>query len=149
MPNYWVAVGALAATGPRSQRRMFRWWTLAAMATGIVFAALMRPSDAFWLVLGLLICALVLPGWYRWRTCAAIVGAGALGAMPWIIEAYTGYGGLLHRLQQASAIQGGLHLQEGFRYALRAVNGPLLCRPCSVAGTPWHVFLGLPSASRS
>ena len=109
----------------------------------VAAAAVVRPSDAASLVAGLVVSVLLVPGWHRGRTIALIAGAGVAGATPWVIEAYRSYGGVVARLHAASAIQGGLHPQPAVVFALRSIDGPLLCRPCATVATPGYAFLWL------
>ncbi|MGW2889564.1 hypothetical protein ACWDDN_30475 [Streptomyces griseoruber] len=129
MPNHWVAVGALAATGcflrPRSRPAL---WGLALSAA---LMAWMRPTDAVWATLPLLV---LLVGVRRWRHPApllALVGGLALGAAEWVIEAYVSYGGPARRLSDASRIQGGLGWNLAVTDQVRALSGRTLCRPCT------------------
>ncbi|WP_340385601.1 hypothetical protein U5640_39070 [Streptomyces sp. SS7] len=129
MPNYWVAVGALAATGyvlrPRSRSAL---WGLALSAA---LMAWMRPADAVWATLPLFV---LLVGVRRWRHPApllALAGGLALGAAEWVIEAYLSYGGLARRLSDASRIQGGLGWNPAVGDQARALAGRTLCRPCT------------------
>ncbi|MFG2359532.1 hypothetical protein [Streptomyces sp. NPDC048521] len=139
MPNYWVAVGALAvvacflrARADRADRAAL--WGLAASAA---LMAWMRPMDAVWAVLPLL--ALGLVRGHRRALCVLLAGLAA-GAVEWVIEAYTGYGGLGRRLSDASAIQGGLGWHVAVVDQLRSLGGRTLCRPCTGA-LPDPVFL--------
>ena len=128
MPNYWVAVGALACVGcflrVRSNARdQAAWWGVFAGATLMTW---MRPMDAVYVVLPLLALSL------RRRRLLVVLGAGLLaGAGEWVIEAYTGYGGLAQRLSDASRIQGGLGWHLAVVDQLRALGGRTLCRPCT------------------
>ncbi|ROP47205.1 DUF2142 domain-containing protein [Streptomyces sp. PanSC9] len=130
MPNYWVAVGALAAVACFLRARADRTdrpalWGLAACAA---LMALMRPVDAVWAVLPLL--ALGLPR-HRWRTPWVLLAGLAAGAAEWVAEAYARYGGLGRRLSDGSAIQGGLGWHFAVVDQLRSMGGRALCRPCT------------------
>ena len=130
MPNYWVAVGALAAVGAFLRHRedpssTGLLWTVVAGAT---LMALMRPTDAVWVTIPLLVLAAV---WRRPRLLAAVVGGLLAGGVPWVIEAYASYGGLSERLAEASRIQGGLGLHMAVDDQLRSLGGRALCRPCT------------------
>lgn len=146
MPNLWVAYGALLATGCflRAVRDGTDRWARAGLACGVALAALMRPTDAVWLVLPLAAAALVLRA--RRRTpvlpVLGLLGAGlVLGCAPWVIEAYTRYGGLFTRLARASEIQGDLGWHVAVDDHVRALVGRTLCRPCE---GPWdHPVTGL------
>ncbi|WP_107051487.1 hypothetical protein [Streptomyces sp. NRRL S-1022] len=129
MPNYWVAVGALAATGCflRSRTGPGALWGLAGSAA---LMAWMRPVDAVWAALPLLVLALAR---HRRHALPALLTGLAAGAAEWVIEAYTGYGGLARRLSEASAIQGGLGWHVAVVDQLRSLGGRTLCRPCTGA----------------
>ncbi|SCF61067.1 MULTISPECIES: hypothetical protein [unclassified Streptomyces] len=137
MPNLWVALGALFAVGcflraarDRSDRR-----ALAGLGAGVAFVALMRPSDALWLALPLAAATLLVGAWRRPVLLLTLAAGTVLGCAPWVIEAYTAYGGLLARLRRASEIQGDMGWHLAFGDHLRALDGRLLCRPCDV---PWR-----------
>jgi hypothetical protein len=152
MPDEWLAFAALAATGlflravgvgdvngdettthyTPSPPPLLR---LAGLAALIAAAALIRIGDAVFLVTVLLTSTLVVRPWRRWPVMAAIVIGAAVGSAEWIAEAYARFGGPLSRLHLASAEQGGFGLRLGIWAELRAVNGPTLCRPCTIG---WH-----------
>jgi hypothetical protein len=151
MPDLWVAFSSLAAVGlflravgaqagaaasataaSDSPARPARWGTLTGLAVCMAIAALVRPGDALYLVAALCVAAISVRPWRRWQVLAAVVGGSAAGAAEWIIEAYVSFGGPLQRLHEASAEQNGFGFHLGFWDELRAVNGPTLCRPCTV-----------------
>jgi hypothetical protein len=138
MPNIYVAYGAVAATGwfahtVRGQSRTAPVW----LATSLAFVALMRPGDAVWLVLPLLV-AVAFVRRRRLVALAAILVGPLAGAAQWVVEAYTRFGDPLRRLRAASETEGGLGWHpEGVRMELHALNHNLLCRPCGDA--TWHV----------
>ncbi|MFI2205035.1 hypothetical protein ACH47Z_30450 [Streptomyces sp. NPDC020192] len=127
MPNYWVAVAALAAAGCflRAGTGRPALWGLAVSGA---LTAWMRPMDAVWAVLPLLALGVARR---RWRTLSVLLAGLAAGALEWVIEAYTSYGGLAHRLSQGSAIQGGLGWHLAVTDQLRSLGGDTLCRPCT------------------
>jgi hypothetical protein len=137
MPNLYVAYGTVAASGwflhavtvPRCRRA-----ALAALAASVAFTALVRPSDAVFVTFALLAAVLAMRAWRQIGAASAVLGGLAAGLLPWIVEAYAHFGGPLARLRQGSEDQGGMrwHLAVGMQ--LRALNGPLLCRPCE---KPW------------
>ncbi|MET7684829.1 hypothetical protein [Streptomyces sp. NPDC005423] len=137
MPNYWVAVGALAGTAcflrawaDRSDRAAL--WGLTASAC---LMAWMRPTDAVWATLPLLVLCVAVR---QWRPLAALLAGLAAGAAEWVIEAYVAYGGLGQRLSDASGIEGGLGWHVAVVNQLRALGGRTLCRPCTGAVPhPW------------
>ncbi|MEU3888945.1 hypothetical protein [Streptomyces sp. NPDC029041] len=130
MPNYWVAIGALISVGCFLRARTERsspalLWGLGA---GAALMAWMRPTDAAYLAVPLLVLALV----RRHRRILLVLSAGlAAGAVPWVIEAYVSYGGLGERLAEASRIQGGLGWRIAVDDQLRSLGGRALCRPCT------------------
>ncbi|MCF3173631.1 hypothetical protein IPZ61_09920 [Streptomyces sioyaensis] len=142
MPNLWVAYAALAATGCflRAVRKPSRQLAPRAgrgaavgMAAAVALAALMRPTDAVWLVVPLFAAALCVPTWRRPAVLLGLVAGLALGCAEWVAEAYLSYGGLLARLRQAARIQGGLGWHLSFDDHARALQGKTLCRPCQLA----------------
>ncbi|OLZ74842.1 hypothetical protein AV521_02675 [Streptomyces sp. IMTB 2501] len=129
MPNYWVAVGALAAVAcflrAHGSPGRSACWGLAASAA---LMAWMRPTDAVWAVLPLLALGLARR---HWRALAVLIAGLAAGAAEWVIEAYVRYGGLINRLSEGSAIQGGLGWHIAVTDQLRSLGGETLCRPCT------------------
>jgi len=134
MPNLYVAYGTVAAvgwflhavSGPQRTRG-----ALLALAASIAFTALVRPADAVFLALALLAAALAVRAWRQLRGVLAVLGGLAAGLLPWIVEAYARFGGPLARLRGGSDAQGGMHWTlAGVSTQLRALNGPMLCRPC-------------------
>ncbi|MEU6452242.1 hypothetical protein [Streptomyces sp. NPDC046979] len=150
MPNYWVAVGALICVGcflrvlrGESGRRAL-WGT----AAGGLLMALMRPTDAVWVAVPLLLLVLLRR---RWTLLLALAGGLAAGGLEWVIEAYAWYGGLGERLSRASEIQGGLGWNFAVDDQVRSLGGRGLCRPCTGAMpnplvTLWWVVLPLVAA---
>ncbi|MFF9496198.1 hypothetical protein [Streptomyces flaveolus] len=140
MPNYWVAVGALICVGCFLRARSERpapgalWGVVA----GAALMAWMRPTDAVWVILPLLVLALVRR---HGRLLLALAGGLAAGGVEWVIEAYAWYGGLGERLQEASRIQGGLGLQIAVDDQLRSLGGRALCRPCTGSMPPPAITL--------
>jgi len=132
MPNYWVAVGALATVGFWLHARLDRTrrGPLWGVAAGAALMAWMRPTDAVWVTLPLL--ALLVHD-RRPRLLLPLLGGLAAGAAEWIVEAYAGYGGLAARLAAGSRIQGGLGLHNAVADQLRSLGGRALCRPCAGA----------------
>ncbi|MFF7133271.1 hypothetical protein ACFZBZ_13055 [Streptomyces sp. NPDC008196] len=127
MPNYWVAVGGLGAVGCflRAREHPRALWGVVA---GVALMAWMRPTDAVWVTLPLLVAAAVTR---RLRPAVALVAGLAAGGAQWVIEAYTSYGGLAERLHEGSRIQGGLGPQFAVDDQLRSLGGRALCRPCT------------------
>ncbi|MGW0334851.1 hypothetical protein ACWD0J_23785 [Streptomyces sp. NPDC003011] len=137
MPNLWVAYGALVAAGCflRAVRRPGDHRALAGLAAGVALAALMRPTDAVWLVLPLAAAALLLRTRRRLSLLLVLAAGLAVGSAEWIVEAYARYDGLFARLRRASDIQGQLGAYFAVDDHVRALSGRILCRPCDV---PWR-----------
>jgi hypothetical protein len=136
MPDEWVGFSSLAAVGLFLQAagapRRPAWGALTGLAAAVAIAALVRPGDALYLAGVLVIAVLVVRGWRQWPLLAATLVGFAAGSLEWVIEAYVRFGGVLARLRAAGAEQGGFGLHLGFWDEFRALNGPTLCRPCTV-----------------
>ncbi|MGV9291915.1 hypothetical protein [Streptomyces sp. NPDC003719] len=135
MPNYWVGIGALVCVGCflRARRDGSGPALLWGVAAGAALMAWMRPTDAVWVTLPLLVLVLVRR---HGRLLLALVGGLAAGGAEWVAEAYAWYGGLGERLAEASRIQGGLGLQIAVDDQLRSLGGRALCRPCTGSMPP-------------
>ncbi|TGB15703.1 hypothetical protein E2651_01870 [Streptomyces sp. MZ04] len=135
MPNYWVAIGALAGVGCLLRAQADRSDRAALWGVGASTALLawMRPTDAVWVTLPLFALLLCVRRWRRPRPLAALVVGLATGAVGWIVEAYVSFGGLSARLADASRIQGGLGWNIAVGDQLRSLRGQTLCRPCTGA----------------
>jgi len=141
MPDEWLAFAALASVGlflravglPADGPAWHARVRLAALAATIAAAALIRIGDAVFLFVVLIGAALAVRAWRRWPVIVAMVAGMVAGAAEWVAEAYARFGGPFERLHLASAEQGGFGLRFGVWAELRAVIGPTLCRPCTVA----------------
>jgi hypothetical protein len=105
---------------------------LAGLAACVAFAALVRPGDAAFLAAPLTAAPLAVRSWRRWQLPAATLAGLAAGGAEWVIEAYVRFGSPLARLHDAGGEQGGFGLHLAVWDELRAINGPTLCRPCTV-----------------
>ncbi|MER5430231.1 hypothetical protein [Streptomyces sp. NPDC002588] len=143
MPNYWVAVSALAGTGCflRAQANRFDRTALWGVGLSATLMAWMRPTDAVWATLPLLVLMVGARRWRRLALLTALVGGLAVGAAEWVIEAYASYGGLGRRLSDASRIEGGLGWHVAVADQLRTLGGRTLCRPCTGAAPALPVTL--------
>jgi len=143
MPNYWVAVSALAGTGCflRAQASRFDHTALWGVGLSAALMAWLRPTDAVWATLPLLVLMVCVRRWRRPALLTALVGGLAAGAAEWMIEAYVSYGGLGQRLSDASRIEGGLGWHVALADQLRALGGRTLCRPCTGAAPALPVTL--------
>ncbi|MDK1472920.1 hypothetical protein QNO07_05650 [Streptomyces sp. 549] len=126
MPNHYTAMGAAAATGCLLQRRPCHFGVVA----GLAVVTLMRPNDGAAVAAPLLIAAVAVPAWRSPGRVAGVVGGVAAGFLPWLVEAYQRYGGVMERLADASEVQGGMRPVFSVVHHLTALDGPLLCRPC-------------------
>jgi hypothetical protein len=98
---------------------------------------LVRPGDAVYLSVPLLIAvaagAVRAGGFARYGAAGgAIIGGLVAGGAEWVIEAYVRFGGVASRLREAGAEQNGFGLHFALLDELRALNGPTLCRPCTI-----------------
>jgi hypothetical protein len=113
LPNYYIALAAVAATGYfvacRQGTDNYRR-SLLGLTVAVAFAALVRPSDSLWLVMPLGVACIGLRAWRRPAVVGAIVAGEALGWAPWIIESFFRFGGPFTRLHLASDMLGGTHL---------------------------------------
>jgi len=127
MPDMWSAVGALAAVG------FFLRKSALALGGCVAFVTLMRPGDAVFLAVPLLVAVLVVRSWRRWELAVAVLGGLVAGGAEWVIEAIIRFGGVFARLHAAGAEQSGFGLHLGAVLdELKALNGPTLCRPCTI-----------------
>lgn len=126
MPNHYTAMGALAAVGCFVSRRP----SAAGIALGLAVATLMRPNDGVWVAAPLLVAAALVPAWRRRSALIGVVCGLGAGALPWVVEAYVRFDGVLDRLSDASDVQGGMRPVLSLVEHATSLDGPLLCRPC-------------------
>ncbi len=130
---------------------------LAGLGISVALVTLIRPGDAVYLAGPLLVVGV----WARrWGPVAVIAGGLLAGGAEWVVEAYLRFGGIASRLHAAGAEQGGFGLHFALPDELRALNGPTLCRPCTIGyrdpaldlwwlALPVLVALGLVAARRA
>ncbi|GAA2614272.1 hypothetical protein [Streptomyces axinellae] len=138
MPNLWVALTAVAAlgwflraAGPDAPHRAY-----VLLAGSIAAATLFRFSDGIWLTLALPAACLLVRARHRPRLLLAVLGGLVLGSAQWAAEAYSRFGGIGTRLHLSSTTEGGMHLHWNGSTARNALDGPLLCRPCTIQPGP-------------
>jgi len=133
MPNYWVAIGALACVGCFLRARADLRDRAAPWGVGASAAlmAWMRPTDAAWIALPLFATLVCVRGLRRPALPVALVAGLASGVAQWVVEAHLAHGGLGARLADASGIQGGLGWNIAVVDQLRTLGGHTLCRPCA------------------
>jgi hypothetical protein len=133
MPDMWSALGSLAAVGFFLRWTESRHWAaLAGLGACVTLVVLVRPGDGVYLCAPLVVSALVIRRWRSWRPVAAIVLGAVAGGAEWVIEAIVRFGGIGARLHAAGAEQGGFGLHFALLDELKALNGPTLCRPCTI-----------------
>ncbi|MFF3577813.1 hypothetical protein [Streptomyces mirabilis] len=133
MPNYWVAIGALACVGCflRAQADRFDRAALWGVGLSAALMAWMRPTDAVYVTLPLFFLVVCVRRWRSPRLLVALVAGLVAGAGEWVVEAFVSYGGLAQRLSDGSKIQGGLGWNLAFDDQMRSLGGRALCRPCT------------------
>lgn len=134
MPNFFVALGAVAAVGftLRAVVDPRRHWPLVGAALTVGWVALVRPTDGVWLAAPLALAVLAVRAWRRPAPLLALTAGLLIGWVPWLVEAYVRFGGPLARFHAASAQNRG-----GLTFSLlmqaNTLDGPLLCKPCTNA----------------
>jgi hypothetical protein len=130
MPNFWVAVGAVAAAGFLARALMTPTrGAFGGAALCLGWACLVRPTDGLCIAAGLAAVATITALRRRLGTWLALGTGLAIGWVPWVVEAFVRFGGPINRLHLASQQErGGLTFSLGTQ--ARSVVGPLLCRPC-------------------
>ncbi|MEV2253065.1 hypothetical protein AB0I94_21220 [Streptomyces sp. NPDC050147] len=147
MPNHYTAMGVTAAVGLFLAARPGRL-AHAGIAAGLALAALMRPNDGAAVAVPLLAAALLVPAWRTKGRVVAVAGGVLAGLLPWAVEAYVRFGGVRERLNAASEVQGGLRPLAAIEAQFTALDGPLLCRPCTadqlrIVAAGWWLLLPL------
>ncbi|MEO3814405.1 hypothetical protein ABGB17_35870 [Sphaerisporangium sp. B11E5] len=150
MPNLYVALGAVAATGLVCLRRR-SLPVLAGLAAVFTVVSLMRPSDALALAVPVAAAALLSRGeslGHRVRPVVAVATGVAVGWGQWLIEAQLRFGGVPARLTAAGDAN-----RTGLTFSLlehaRALDGPSLCRwdidcgPISPVAVTWALAIPL------
>jgi hypothetical protein len=133
MPDMWSALGSLAAVGFFLRwAASGRWGALAGLAGSVTLVTLVRPGDGVYLCLPLVGGIVVVREWRNWRAAIAIAAGAILGGTEWVVEAIVRFGGVNARLHAAGAEQSGFGLRFALLDELKALNGPTLCRPCTV-----------------
>ncbi|MCW2901462.1 MAG: hypothetical protein JWO67_3727 [Streptosporangiaceae bacterium] len=131
MPNMLTALCALAAValfvrvyGPGARRARP---VLLGLAATFAAMSMVRPLDTVWIGLPLIAAACLHRPWRRPAVVVAILAGSAIGWLPWVIESYVRFGGVLPRLAEIARWNGrGLHAQ-GLRHLQSFSSGRLLC----------------------
>lgn len=111
MPNLYVGLGAVAVVGLFLRAVQDpTWWRVGSVGAVAALIALVRPSDSVLVVAPLIACALVVSRLRRLQVLGGVAIGIGFGWLPWLIEAYTRFGGPLARLRAGeTAGPGGLH----------------------------------------
>jgi hypothetical protein len=126
MPNLYVALAAVAATGFVVLAERSRLAPVG-LAGSLAVMSLMRPSDALVAAVVLAAGALVVVRRRRVATLAALVAGLGVGWGQWAIEAQARFGGFATRLRDASE-HNAMGWSVSFVEHARALDGPTLCR---------------------
>jgi hypothetical protein len=142
MPDWWVALGALALSGLflRAVTGRIRARVGLPLLAGVTFfLALMRPQDSAFLLAPVIAAALLVPAWRDRRVLAAIGVGIVAAAAEWIGESYAWYGGPISRWHMMGQEPPKFGLYFTLLYQLRVLNGPWYCTPgaCSGWAYPW------------
>jgi hypothetical protein len=102
MPNLYAGLAAVAAVGLLLRAvEDGMWWRVALTGAAAAALALVRPTDSVLVVTSVVAFALVVPRLRRAAPLAALIVGGALGWLPWIVEAFVRFGDPISRLQAA------------------------------------------------
>ena len=137
MPDIWSALGSLAAvgfflrcsSGFSASGSASSSAALLGVGGSVAFVALIRPGDALYLAVPLVFFGLL---WRRFACVLAVAGGLVGGGLEWVVEAMIRFGGVFARLHAAGAEQNGFGLHFAVPDELKALNGPTLCRPCTI-----------------
>jgi hypothetical protein len=126
-PNLPVAFGTVAAAGylARYLAGTSGRKALVACATAVALVALVRPTEAVFVTVGLGLVAITRSGRelaLRWGLLALGL---AVGWLPWLVEAQLRFGGPLARLRDASTNVGGGFHPSNVRRQLGLTDGPV------------------------
>ncbi|MDP4501580.1 hypothetical protein [Nonomuraea turcica] len=150
MPNLYVALAAVAATGFLVLAGRSRPAPVGLAAT-LAVMSLMRPSDALVAAAALAVGALALVPRRLPAVLAAIVAGLAVGWGQWAIEAQASFGGFATRLRDAGE-HNAMGWSVSFLEHARALDGPTLCRfgadcgPVSPMALIWWLAIPLMAA---
>jgi hypothetical protein len=111
------------------------------VATGVAVAvmSLVRPSDATYVAVPLLVALVVIGSVHRTRRIRAALAVAiglAVGWGFWIVEAFVNFGGPLKRLQDANLQDGG-GLHWNLPFFTHVISGPVAC--CIAVNEPFAV----------
>jgi hypothetical protein len=128
MPNMLCALCAVAAVALFLQvPHTGSWRPIAGLITAFGVMSLTRPLDTVWIGLPLIAAGCLYRPWRRPAAALAIVAGGAIGWIPWIIEAQVRFGGLLPRLAQIERWNGGDPHVQILRHLQSFSSGTIQC----------------------
>ncbi|HEY7146747.1 MAG TPA: hypothetical protein VH637_21095 [Streptosporangiaceae bacterium] len=132
MPDWWVALGAIAVIGlflraVSGQLRPALALPLLGFATFFLF--LQRMQDAVFLIAPLMLAIVLVPAWRNIKVLTAIFAGAAAAVAEWVGESYAFYGGVLSRLHMMKQEPPKLAIYFTLPYQLRVLNGPWYCKP--------------------
>jgi hypothetical protein len=149
-PNLWLAFLLVAGAGYFARASLDptpAWRPAVGVFAAFAVASLIRPTDASFAAVPLLLTPLVVRGWRRPEPAVAVVGGLLVGWASWAGDAFARFGGPVERLR-TMAESTGSGLANALPANLDAVDGPrLLCRPASdcagidPAAAAWWVLL--------
>lgn len=144
-PNLPVAFLSVAAIGYAS--RPFVSLSSMPFHTGMIFAivAILRPTDSIWLAIGFGITVLLVDQQHMIRRLLPVAVGIGTGWIPWLIEAYVRFGGVMSRLKEASEMAEGTGGLDVLLWHMSVVDGPTWERvrggDIPVDGMAWWVVL--------
>ena len=142
MPNLFSALAGLTAMGLAIayQAKPSSWLSIGVfVASGLT--TLIRPLDGAVLLLALGISMFILRSTRLSRPFGpALLGALAIGIVPWAIESWARFGGPIERLEQTRRLVGGGLTNNLGTYA-QMLGAPLT--PGTVAAADWQVAMWL------
>jgi hypothetical protein len=130
-PNLPVALGDIAAAGYLAQHlsrqvdERTKRGALVKAAVAVALVAVVRPTEATFLAVGLLAIAVTRNPRLLFTRWAALIGGLVIGWLPWVIEAYLRYGGFIARLRAASANVGSGFHPANVWHQLTLTDGPI------------------------
>lgn len=113
MPNLYVALGSVGATGLYLRTAAHpTWWRFVLIGLAACLVALVRPTDSVLTLGPLFALGLVVPRLRRPGALAALAVGVLAGWSPWLVEAFLRFGDPVSRLTAAETVgPGGVRLE--------------------------------------
>jgi hypothetical protein len=129
MPNVYTACATVAATGCflLSMRPDRTWRPLAGIVAAFAAISLIRPLDALWVLAPLAAATILHRPWRRVAPLLAIAAGSAVGWIPWVIESYVRFGGLIGRFEKMEETNAGGLQFVVLRHLRGFGSGDLMC----------------------